>query len=111
MTKPTATIYQNETEVIIIFSPAFDLKSRIYRGASVSFENHWQDGGASGLSGFESKKELNKFLKSNKLVKKGTLILDDYCGSKHENTDGSIFTCVFKPKHYGKHKARGKSWK
>ncbi len=107
MTKPTATIYQNETEVIIIFS---ELDGE-FRGSCTKFEDNWSDGGASGLSAFENKKELNKFLKANKLVKKGIVKLDIYCGSTHENTDGSIFTCIFKPKHYGKHQARGKKWK
>lgn len=109
MSNPTATIYQNESNVIIVFSPVFDLKTRIYRGASISFENHWMDGGACG-SGFESKKELNEYLKENNYVKRGIIKLGNYCWSKHTvetlygQIHGGTATCKLKRNHKSKHK-------
>lgn len=102
--RSTATIYQNETEVLIIFSQ--DKKDKNYRGSTTSFENNWSDGGACGISGFENKKELDKFLKENKLVKKGVIKLGDYCRDKHQRKDGGTNTCELKPNHKGKHEAK-----
>lgn len=106
MTKqPTATIYQNENEVIIIFSSIGDEESRKYRGGSVNFENHWMDGGASGISGFDTRKELNDFIKENRYIKKGTVKLSLYCWSKHKIKNGATLTCIKKLNHKGKHEA------
>lgn len=103
--QPTATVYQNEDEVIIVFSAVSDNKIRVYRGASVSFENSWSDGGACGLSGFDTKKELNGFLKENRYIKKGTVKLSPYCWSKHTIKNGATLTCIKKLNHKGKHEA------
>lgn len=99
-TVPTATVYQNETDVVIIFSPVKDDVMSI-RGTSISFENNWSDGSARGLSGFKSNKQLDSFLKENNLQKRGTIKLDKYCYSKHGNKDGSTSTCVLKKGHSG----------
>lgn len=108
---PTATIYQNESNVIVVFSPQPDKNDiRTYRGASISFENHWMDGGACGLSGFDSRKELNKFLKENNYRKKGTVKLSHYCWSKHTvktlkgQIHGGTATCKLNLNHKSKHK-------
>lgn len=103
--KPTATIYQNETEVIVVFSKVqkgYDTGR--FRGGSISFENHWSDGGSCGLTGFDNRNELNKFLKENRYIRKGTVNLGNYCYSKHENEDGSTSTCILKDEHKGQHK-------
>jgi len=110
MTKPTATIYQNENNVVVIFSSIND-KNGKFRGAEISFENRWMDGAACGLAGFDNKKELDKFLIKNRFIKKGTLKLSDYCYSKHEKTDGATITCVFKKNHDGRHGSGKTSWK
>lgn len=113
--KPTATIYQNEDTVYIIFSPDKEGK---YRGARSSFENNWNDGGACGLSGFNNKRELNKFIKDNNLEKRGEVELDRYCWSYHtvetypkkitktktiNMIHGGSATCMKKEHHKGKH--------
>lgn len=112
--KPTVTVYQNETNVMIIFSKV----DGTYHGSTTSFENSWSDGGSCGLSGFDSRKELNKYLKENNYKKKGISIfqknkfnieLEIYCWSKHvvESHKGKIHggtaTCFFKKNHKGKH--------
>ena len=105
MKKPTVTVYQNESEVMIIFSKV----DGTYHGSQTSFENSWSDGGASGISGFDSLKELNEYLKENHFKKKGTSKLDIYCWSKHvvESHKGKIHggtaTCFYKKNHKGKH--------
>lgn len=106
MKNPTATIYQNENDVIVIFSALKD-KNGIteYRGASVSFENRWMDGGACGLAGFENKKELDKFLNESKFIKKGTLKLGEYCYAKYTIKNGATLTCNKKLNHKNKHEA------
>lgn len=106
MKKPTATIYQNEDNVMIIFSIA----DGTFHGSTTSFENRWSDGGSCGLSGFDSRKELNKYLKDNNYKKKGAVNLNVYCWSKHvvESHKGQIHggtaTCKFKKNHSGKHR-------
>ena len=102
--KPTATIYQNETEVVVIFSPIKDRKI-VYRGASINFDNSWMDGASCGLSGFNSAKELKKFLRDNNYVKKGSCKLGIYCWSTHTIKNGATLTCIFKHNHKGKHSA------
>jgi len=105
MKKPTVTVYQNESDVMIIFSKV----DGTYHGSETSFENSWSDGGASGISGFDSLKELNEYLKENHYKKKGTSKLDIYCWSKHvvESHKGKIHggtaTCFYKKNHKGKH--------
>jgi len=105
MKKPTVTVYQNESNVVIVFSKV----DGTYHGSHTSFENSWSDGGASGFSGFESRKELNQYLKENHYKKKGTSKLDIYCWSKHvvESHKGKIHggtaTCFYKKNHKGKH--------
>lgn len=104
--KPTTTIYQNERHVMIIFSKV----DRTYHGSTTSFENSWSDGGACGISGFKSRKELNQYLKENNYKKKGTIKLDIYCWSTHnvktvgKRIHGGTATCMLKKNHKGKHK-------
>lgn len=103
---PTATIYQNETEVITVFSSVKDFDgTETYRGASANFENNWSDGGACGLGGFDSRKELNEYIKKHNFVKKGSVKLSLYCWSQHTIEKGATITCESKPNHKGKHSA------
>lgn len=106
---PTATIYQNETEVLVVFSPVDDKVISI-RGATVKFENNWSDGAASGISGFLNNGDLVTSLEQNNFVKKGVVELSRYCYSKHENKDGSISTCMFTEHHKGEHRSEKGSW-
>ena len=76
-----------------------------YRGSSTSFENTWSDGGASGLSDIQGKKELQKFIKENNLIKRGKIELGFYCRSKNTLKDGATITCELKPNHKNKHQA------
>lgn len=105
MKRPTVTIYQNETEVMIIFSKV----DGSFHGSTTSFENSWRDGGSCGISGFDSRKELNEYLKENHYKVKAISKLDFYCWSKHivESHKGQIHggtaTCLFKANHKGKH--------
>lgn len=101
MKQPTATIYQNETQVMIIFSKV----DGTFRGSETSFVNSWSDGGASGISGFDSRKELNQYLKENNFKKKGTSKLDIYCWSKHTLKNQATITCIKKKNHKRKHSA------
>jgi len=70
------------------------------------------------LSGFENRKELNKFLKENNYIKKCVIRLSLYCWDKHvvktfkqrisENVvrdmiHGGTATCKLKLNHKGKH--------
>ncbi len=106
MKYPYVTVYQNETDVVIIFSPISQKEDEWrYRGSSTSFENRWMDGGACGLGSFRSKKEVDKFLKDNNLEKRGTLKLDKYCYSNFTIPNSATLTCVFKKNHKGKHEA------
>lgn len=108
--RPTATIYQNESDILIIFSKV----DGTFRGSSTSFENLWCDGASSGLSGFSSRMELNQYLKDNHYKERGQLRLNIYCWSKHEvkvfpkgklkgNPHGGIATCRKEKNHKGKH--------
>lgn len=103
--KPTVTVYQNESEVMIIFSKV----DGTFHGSTTSFENSWSDGGACGISGFDSRKELNEYLKENNYKKKVTSKLEIYCWSKHlvkehkGKIHGGTATCFFKKDHKGKH--------
>jgi|APSaa5957512535_1039671.scaffolds.fasta_scaffold00325_42 hypothetical protein len=109
MKKPTVTIYQNEDNLIVVFSPVNNDGVREYRGASVSFENNWNDGGACGTS-FSNKKELDKHLKKFNYKKRGTLELsNDYCRENHTvksikgRPHGGTATCMLPLKHKSKH--------
>jgi hypothetical protein len=76
-----------------------------YHGSTTSFENDWSDGGACGLSGFDSKKDLNQYLKENNYREKGTSELEILCWSKHTLQNGATLTCISKLNHKGKHSA------
>lgn len=103
--KPTVTVYQNEKHVMLIFSRV----NGTFHGSTTSFENGWSDGGACGISGFDSRKELNEYLKENNYKKKVTSKLEIYCWSKHlvkvhkGQIHGGTATCFFKKDHKGKH--------
>lgn len=104
-TRPKATIYQNASDVIIVYSAVKDLGNELfYRGTSSSFENNWSDGGACGFD-IGNKKELNKYIKQNNLVRRGTVTLGLYCWSKNTLKDGATLTCELRPNHKGKHQA------
>ena len=103
--KPTVTIYQNESGVILVYSHVLEDDGELsYRATSSSFENSWADGSACGYT-IGNKKDLKKYIKENNLIKRGTVTLGLYCWSKHTLKDGATLTCELKPNHKTKHKA------
>lgn len=108
--KPIVTIYQNESDVIMVYSPIIDDKKLNYRASSSSFENSWSDGASCGFT-IGDKKDLKKFIKENNLVKRGLITLGLYCWSEHTLKDGATLTCELKPNHKRKHQAFHKNGK
>lgn len=106
MRKPTATIYQNQDGILLLFS----ISDGEYRGSTTHFENSICDGASCGISGFDSVKERNKFLKENNYKKKGTVNLGVYCWDRHYvatlggQVHGGTATCKENKNHKGKHK-------